>query len=67
MLSELGINPVTLDNSCEFDSLESLYTLIQENAQAKYFDITDKELAPPPAPKEETKAEYRPRDRHIEF
>ena len=67
MLSELGINPVTLDNSCEFDSLESLYTLIQENAQAKYFDITDKELAPPSEPEKETKAEYRPRDRHIEF
>lgn len=67
MLSKLGINPVTLDNSCEFDSLESLYTLIQENAQAKYFDITDKELAPPPAPEKETKAEHRPRDKHIEF
>lgn len=65
MLSKLGINPVTLDNSCEFDSLESLYTLIQETAQAKYFDITDKELAP--APEKETKAEYRPRDKHIEF
>ncbi len=54
LLSKRGINPVTLSNSSKFDSLDSLYTLIKETAEAKYFDITDKELSPP---KQETKAE----------
>ena len=67
MLNKLGINPITLSNNSKFDSLDSLYTLIKETAEAKYFDITDKELAPPVLPKQESKAEYVPRYKNMEF
>ncbi len=50
ILEKLGINPVTLDNDSEFDSLESLYTLAQDTAKEKYFDIDNLEIpTPPPA------------------
>lgn len=54
ILEALGINPVTLDNDSEFDILESLYTLAQDTAKEKYFDIDNLEIptpvvAPPPA------------------
>lgn len=47
MLETLGINPVTLDNDSEFDSLESLYTLAQDTAKEKYFDIDNLEIPTP--------------------
>ena len=50
ILEELGINPVTLDNNSEFDSLESLYTLAQETAKEKYFDIDNLEIPAPITP-----------------
>lgn len=58
ILEKLGINPVTLDNDSEFDSLESLYTLAQDTAKEKYFDIDNLEIPTPPpvAPTETTSA-----------
>lgn len=50
MLETLGINPVTIDNNSEFDTLESLYVLIEKVAQEKYFDIDNLEI-PEPTPK----------------
>lgn len=44
MLEKLGINPVTIDNNSKFDKLESLYTLIENVAQEKYFDIDNLEI-----------------------
>lgn len=58
ILEALGINPVTLDNDSEFDSLESLYTLADNTAKEKYFDIDNLEIPTPPpvAPTETTSA-----------
>ena len=57
ILETLGINPVTLDNDSEFDSLESLYTLAQDTAKEKYFDIDNLEIPTPVvAPTETTSA-----------
>lgn len=53
ILEALGINPVTLDNDSEFDSLESLYTLAEDTVKEKYIDI-DKLEIPVPTPKENT-------------
>lgn len=50
ILETLGINPVTLDNDSEFDSLESLYTLAQDTAKEKYFDIDNLEIPTPVVP-----------------
>ncbi len=50
ILEKLGINPVTLDNDSEFDSLESLYTLAQDTAKEKYFDIDNLEIPTPVVP-----------------
>ena len=50
ILEALGINPVTLDNDSEFDSLESLYTLAQDTAKEKYFDIDNLEIPTPVVP-----------------
>ena len=51
MLERIGINPITLDNSSKFDSLESLYNLILKAAKENYFDIDN--LPIPDPPKEE--------------
>lgn len=64
MLSDLNINPICLDNDCEFDSLESLYTLAEKVAEEKYFNIDNLEI--PEAPKQNnnipaSKFEYKPR------
>lgn len=55
MLEKLGINPVTIDNNSKFDKLESLYTLIENVAQEKYFDIDNLEI-PAPKPTNENQA-----------
>ena len=44
MLERLGINPVTLDNDSNFESLESLYVLAKEKAQKVYFDIASQDI-----------------------
>lgn len=54
ILEKLGINPVTLDNDNEFDSLESLYTLAQDTAKEKYFDIDNLEIPTPATPEPAT-------------
>lgn len=46
-LEKLGINPITLDNDCEFESLESLYTLAEKVTNEKYFDIDKLEIPEP--------------------
>ena len=48
-LETLGINPITIDNNSEFDSLESLYTLAEDTAKRKYFDIDNLEIPTPVA------------------
>ncbi len=53
ILEELGINPVTLDNDSNFDSLESLYTLAEDTVNKKYFDIDTLEI-PVPIPRKDT-------------
>lgn len=46
ILEALGINPVTLDNDSEFESLESLHTLAENTVKEKYFDIDNLEIPP---------------------
>ena len=53
ILEALGINPVTLDNDSNFDSLESLYTLAENTVKEKYFNIDTLEI-PVPTPKVDT-------------
>ena len=53
ILEALGINPVTLDNDSNFDSLESLYTLADNTVNKKYFDVDILEI-PVPTPREDT-------------
>ena len=50
MLEKLGINPVTLDNDSNFESLESLYVLAKEKAQNDYFDIENQDIPMPELP-----------------
>lgn len=50
MLENIGINPITIDNDSEFDSLESLYTLAKNTAKRKYFDIDNLDIPTPVAP-----------------
>lgn len=38
MLSDLGINPITIDEDSKYDMLGSLYTLAIKQAQENYFD-----------------------------
>lgn len=50
MLENIGINPITIDNDSEFDNLESLYTLAENTAKRKYFDIDNLDIPTPVAP-----------------
>lgn len=50
MLEKLGINPVTLDNDSNFESLESLYVLAKAKAQNDYFDIENQDIPMPELP-----------------
>ncbi len=52
ILEGLGINPVTLNNDSEFDSLEGLYTLSKKVAEQKYFNIDKLDMPEPVPPKE---------------
>lgn len=36
-LNELNINPITIDENCDFDMLEGLYTIAIKQAEEKYF------------------------------
>lgn len=36
-LGKIGINPITLDEDCEYDMLEGLYSLARKKAEADYF------------------------------
>lgn len=52
ILEALEINPVTLDNDSNFDSLDSLYTFAEDTVNKKYFDIDTLEIPVPTSRKD---------------